>query len=100
MATLHIEHEVTDIKTWMGAFTAFAGARHGAGVRAERLSCPVDRGNYVVIELDFDTTDAAQAFLRFLQTTVWANPDNSPALIGGPRTTILEPITITSPAPG
>ena len=92
MATLHIEHSVTDIETWRAAFGAFAGARHGACVRGERVNCPVGRANYVVIDLDFDTTSEAQAFLRFLQTTVWARPENSPALVGAPTTVILEPM--------
>ena len=44
-----------------------------------------------MIELDFDTTDAATAFLHFLNTKVWAIPQNAPALAGTPETMILEP---------
>jgi hypothetical protein len=44
MATLHIEHAITDLETWLTAFNGFAEARHGAGVRAERIRQPVDPG--------------------------------------------------------
>jgi hypothetical protein len=43
-----------------------------------------------VIDLDFDTTDEAEAFLGFLKSQVWAVPENSPGLGGAPRTMILE----------
>lgn len=45
----------------------------------------------MVIDLDFDTTDEATAFLGFLNTKVWAIPENAPALAGTPETMILEP---------
>jgi hypothetical protein len=32
MATLHIEHEITDLETWLGAFGRFEEARGKAGV--------------------------------------------------------------------
>ena len=44
-----------------------------------------------MIDLDFDTTDEAGAFLRFLNTKVWAIRENAPALAGTPETMILEP---------
>jgi hypothetical protein len=48
----------------------------------------------VVIDLDFDSADAAQAFLGFLNTQVWGNPESSPGLAGTPETMILEPATV------
>lgn len=42
MATLHIEHPITDLKTWLGAFGRFEEARLRAGVKAERIHQPVD----------------------------------------------------------
>lgn len=90
MSTLHIEHAITDLPTWLAAFGRFADARRNAGVRGERIYQPVDNPNYVVIGLDFDTADEAKAFLQFLETVVWANPANSPALEGSPRAMVLE----------
>ena len=91
MATLHIEHPITDFDTWISAFNRFADVRREAGVRAQRVQRPVDDPMYVVIDFDFDTTDDAKAFLHFLNTKVWAIRDNAPALAGTPETMILEP---------
>ena len=89
MHTLHIEHAITDYDTWHGAFARFEGARARAGVRAHRVQQPVDDGCYVVVDLDFDTTAQAQAFLDFLRLRVWSSSDASPALAGAPSTRIL-----------
>ncbi len=69
MATLHIQHPVTDFDTWTSAFNRFAGARRNAGVRAERIQRPVDDPKFVVIDLDFDTAEEAQSFRGFLTAT-------------------------------
>ncbi len=94
MATLHIQHAITDFDTWKSAFNRFAEVRLNAGVRAQRVQRPVDDTNFVVIDLDFDSTGEAQSFRSFLLTTVWANPENSPGLAGTPETMILDPAAI------
>ncbi len=94
MATLHIEHRITDFETWSMAFNRFADVRRDAGVRGHRVQRPVDDPAYVVIDLDFDTPDEATAFLAFLRTKVWAIPGNAPALAGTPETMILEPAAV------
>ena len=91
MATLHIEHPITDFEIWTSAFHRFADVRREAGVRAQRVQRPVDDPMYVVIDLEFDTTDDARAFLDFLNTKVWVIRENAPALAGTPETMILEP---------
>jgi hypothetical protein len=90
MATLHIEHPVTDFATWNAAFARFAGQREQAGVRQQRILQPVDDPAYVVVDLDFDTVAEAEKFLGFLQENVWGVTQNSPALIGAPQTRILQ----------
>ena len=62
-----------------------------SGVRGHRILRPVDDARYVLIDLDFQTTGEAEKFLGFLQTTVWAAPQNAPALAGTPQARILEP---------
>jgi hypothetical protein len=94
MTTLHIQHAITDFGTWESAFNRFADARGRAGVRAQRVQRPVDNPKFVVIDLDFDSIDAAQSFLGFLRTQVWGNPESSPALAGTPETMILESAAI------
>jgi hypothetical protein len=90
MPTLHIEHKISDLATWLSAFNAFADARHQAGVRAESIQQPVDDPGYIVIDLDFGTIEEADSFLRFLRDQVWAVAENAPALAGAPQTMILE----------
>jgi hypothetical protein len=92
MATLHIEHPISDLATWLGAFNAFADARRQAGVRSERVQQPVDDPKFIVVDLEFGSIDEASAFLRFLREQVWAVPENAPALADTPQTKILEPV--------
>ena len=91
MATLHIEHAITDYGTWRAAFDRLADVRRNAGVVGGRVARPVDDPDYIVLTLDFDTLEHATAFLRFLETRVWASPEAAPALNGRPRTAVLEP---------
>jgi len=90
MATLHIEHPITDFGTWTAAFARFADARARAGVREQRVLRPVDDPAYVVVDLDFDTVEEAEKFLAFLDANVWSAAQNSPALAGKPQTRVLE----------
>lgn len=92
MATLHIEHPISDLDTWLDAFGRFAEAREKAGVRAQRILQPVDDDNYIYVALDFDDVEAAEKFKRFLETTVWANPEASPALKGAPTARVLKAV--------
>jgi hypothetical protein len=93
VATLHIEHPVTDFGTWQTAFDRFAEVREKSGVRGHCILRPVDDAHYVVIDLDFATAAQAERFLGFLQTTVWTSAENAPALAGIPQTRILEPVS-------
>ena len=85
MATLHIEHPISDLETWLGAFNKFEEARKKAGVRSQRVHQPVDDDKYIYVRLDFDSVEQAADFKSFLERTVWASADASPALVGTPR---------------
>jgi len=89
MRTLHIEHAIVDFDLWKRAFDGQAEARAHAGVVAHRILRPLDDTKYIVVDLDFTTTDGARAFLAFLNEKVWAVRANSPALAGAPQTRIL-----------
>ena len=99
MPTLHIEHAITDFAVWSVAFASFGEARRIAGARDARVHQPIDDPKFVVVDLDFDTQDEAAMFLQFLETVIWQNPANSPALVGAPRALILERAIIDTPAP-
>jgi hypothetical protein len=95
-ATLHIEHPITDLETWLGAFTRFEEARKRAGVRAQRVHQPIHDDRYIYVSLDFDSVEQAGAFKQFLETTVWTSPEASPGLGGTPTATVLTSVD-TSP---
>lgn len=96
MTTLHIEHAVTDFATWRAAFDGFASQRRESGARGHVIRRPFDDPAYVMIDLEFDDVPAAQRFLGFLQTRVWATREESPALAGAPRTAILDTVESVS----
>jgi hypothetical protein len=82
MATLHIEHPIHDLNTWLMAFGRFAEARQKGGVRAHRIYQPIADDKYILIELDFDTIDQAEQFKRFLEVNVWSSPTARIARLG------------------
>lgn len=90
MSVLHIEHRISDFETWKLAFDAFSTRRRIAGVSHERVCQPVEDPHYVLIDLDFSTTEQAYAFLDFLRQDVWSSSANAPALVGPPTGRVLD----------
>lgn len=97
MATLRIEHPITDIDTWLGAFGRFADARQRAGVRSHRVHQPDDDDHYICVDLEFDTTEQAAVFRTFLEANVWSSPAASPGLAGTPRARVLVEVAAAGP---
>ena len=95
MPTLHIEHPITDLGTWLGAFNRFRDARDNAGVIAQRIRQPIDDEKYIFVDLDFDSVEAATSFKKFLETAVWASPEASPGLGGTPRARVLTEVDMS-----
>jgi hypothetical protein len=95
MPTLHIEHPITDLDTWMATFDRFADRRAAAGVTGQHIWQPTGDQHYIVLNLDFDTTEQAASFLQFLQTQVWSSASSAPGLAGSPKTAILQPVPAT-----
>lgn len=98
MATLHIEHAISDYGTWKAAFDRFAEARASAGVRSHRIQQPVDDERYVLLDLEFDSAAGAEGFRTFLRERVWASRDASPALVGDPIARVLRTVDERMPA--
>lgn len=90
MYTLQIEHSIKDFDMWKAAFDRDPANRAASGVTAHRIGRPVDDPRCVLVELDFEQPGQAEAFLAKLQATVWNSPDTAPALLGAPKTRILE----------
>ena len=93
MATLHIEHPISDLGTWLEAFNRFADARRDAGVTAQRIHQPTDDDEYIVVQLDFGSIDAAEQFKSFLESVIWQSTDLSPGLAGSPRARVLREVS-------
>jgi hypothetical protein len=96
MFTLKIEHAIRDFDSWKAAFERDPIGRAQAGVRRYRVFRPKDDPRYVLIDLDFDRHEQAQAFLEALRA-VWSRVDLSPGLARGegaapPRTAIVEEV--------
>lgn len=89
MATLHIEHPISDLQTWLDAFRRLEEARKKAGVRSQRVHQPFDDDKYIYVQLDFDSVEEAAAFKGFLEKTVWSSAEAAPALVGTPTARIL-----------
>lgn len=65
-----------------------------AGVTAQRVRQPVDDDRYIVVDLDFDTVEAAEAFKGFLETVVWQSTELSPGLAGTLGARVLEDVEL------
>ncbi len=91
MSTLQIEHAISDFETWRKAFEADPVRREASGVRRYRVFRPLDDPAYVKIDLDFDSTAAAEAFRVALQQ-LWSSGRAAPALAGAPQTRIVEEV--------
>jgi len=85
MPILHIEHEISDLTTWLEAFNRFAPAREQAGVQQTEVFQPSDDPNYIVVNLRFESVDAATNFRTFLHNVVWQSPRHPPRLSGRRR---------------
>ena len=89
MTILHIEHPIRDFDTWKKAFESDPAGRENGGVRNYQVFRPIDDPNYVMIDLNFDSTKAAKDFLTIVRE-VWQSPSAGPALAGTPQTRIIE----------
>jgi hypothetical protein len=73
MYTLRIEHAVPDFDRWKQVFDGDPADRKGSGVVAYRVHRAVDEPNLVLIDLDFETAEAADAMHEKMRG-LWAGP--------------------------
>ncbi|MBK7871270.1 MAG: hypothetical protein IPJ74_11630 [Saprospiraceae bacterium] len=67
MITLRIEHKIANYDGWKKAFDNDPINRKKSGVLGYRIYRPIDDTNFVLIDLDFDSLDHAQATKTALQ---------------------------------
>jgi hypothetical protein len=87
LVTVQIEHPIRDYASWRAAFDRDPAGRQAAGVRRYRVYRPVDDPKYVLVDLEFDTTAAAERFVATMRG-IWQQVEGT--LIDGPRARIVE----------
>lgn len=91
MPTLQFEHAIKDFATWKAAFDRDPIDRRGLGVRRHRVYRPLHDPNYIVGELEFETTAEAED-CRAALYELWQSPEAAPALAGAPQARIVQPV--------
>jgi hypothetical protein len=86
MIILRIEHAVSSFEGWKRAFDSDPINRQNSGVKHYTIYRPADDPNYVVIDLDFDNMEQAQATLTALRNMMTKVEGT---LILAPKTSIL-----------
>jgi hypothetical protein len=81
MFVVRIQHPVPDYGRWKAAFDSDPVGRERSGMRRYRVMRAVDDPNDVLIDLDFDTSNGAEAFLAAMRSlwgrvegTIMSNP--------------------------
>ncbi len=90
MTVLQIEHPVRDFDSWKAAFDSDPVGRERGGVRRHRVLRPVDDPNYVMVDLEFDSSGEAEAF-RAALNDLWRRAQ-AEGLIESPQARIAEEV--------
>ena len=61
MITLRIENKIANYDGWKKAFDSDPINRRQSGVKRYRVYRPIDDTNFIIIDLDFDNLEKAQA---------------------------------------
>lgn len=89
MYMLRIEHSISDFAEWKRAFDSDPVGRERSGVRRYRVLRPVDDEKYVMIDLEFDTVEQAQALLTAVRA-VWGRIEGT--IMSNAQTRIVEAV--------
>jgi hypothetical protein len=89
MSVLRIEHPVPDYDVWKEAFDNDPVGRERSGVRRYRIMRSIDDPNYVLIDLEFDTSGEAEALLAAMRV-VWGRVPG--IVMSDPRVRIVEAV--------
>lgn len=87
MHILRIEHPVPDFDAWKEAFDSDPVNRKQSGVRRYRVLRPVDDPNYVMVDLEFESSREAEAMLGALRD-LWSRVE----VMRDPRARIVEAV--------
>jgi hypothetical protein len=87
MYILRIEHPVPDFGGWKKAFDSDPVGREKSGVRRHRILRSIDDPNFVLIDLEFDTSSQAEALLAAMRL-VWGRVTGK--IVMSPQARIVE----------
>lgn len=87
MVMLRIEHPVPNYAGWKQAFDSDPVGREKSGVRRYQVLRPVDDPNFVMIDLEFDTVQQAEALLAAMRV-VWGRVEGT--IMTSPKARIVE----------
>lgn len=89
MYMLRIEHPIRDFDGWKRAFDSDPVGRQKSGVRCYRVLRPLNDENYVMIDLEFDTAEEAEALLAALRV-VWGRVEGE--IMMNPQARVVEAV--------
>lgn len=89
MYLLRIEHSVPNFEGWKQAFDSDPVGREKMGVRQYQILRAVDDPNYVMIDLEFDTSEQANGLLQAMRT-VWSRVEGT--IMKNPKARIVEKV--------
>jgi hypothetical protein len=84
---LRIEHAVPDYEAWKKAFDSDPVSRKEGGVRSHQVLRTIADPNYVMIDLEFDAPEPAEAFLSELRA-LWSRVEGT--IMTSPQARIVE----------
>lgn len=87
MIILRIEHRISNFEEWRKAFDSDPLNRKKSGVKRYRIFRPTDDSNFVIIDLEFDNPDEANAMRTSLQN-MWKNIEGK--MIFSPKIILLD----------
>ena len=90
MPILRIEHSVPDFNYWKRAFDSDPADRKGSGVRRYQVLRSVEDPNYVMIDLEFDSTEEADGLLAKMRR-VWSSGEGQ-KVMRNPQARIVETV--------
>jgi len=89
MHILRIEHPVPEFDAWKEAFDSDPVHREQSGVRSYRIMRPIDDRKYVMVDLEFDGSSEAEAFLAALRK-LWGRVEGR--IMESPQARIVETV--------
>jgi hypothetical protein len=89
MTTLHIQNTVRDYDSWQQAFDKYEQFRADNLVRSYRICRQVGDPHQVTVDLDFASTEDAEAFMPMLEK-IWSTPQSKQHLVSHSAPALME----------